>query len=84
MKKLAGMAAVAAVLAFMVWSGVSLAAEKQEVKAPEYGTLEYQVALETGSLPSESGAFAVQSSSDAKMPTIEIGGVTYRIGVDTP
>src|SRR3990172_11346785 len=64
MKKLAGMAAVAAGLAFMVLSRVSLAAEKQEVKAPEYGTLENQEALETGSLPSESGAFAVQSSSE--------------------
>ena len=84
MKKLAGMAAVAAVSAVMAWSGASLAAEKQEAKAPEYGTLEYQVALETGKLPSESGTFAVQSASAEKIPTIEIGGVTYRIGVDTP
>lgn len=83
MKRLAGLAAVAAVSAVMVWGGVSLAAEKQEAKAPKHGTWEYQVALETGKLPSESGTFAVQSASDEKIPMIEIGGVTYRIGVDT-
>ena len=83
MKKLAGMAAFAAVSAVMTWGGASLAAEKQEAKTPKYGTWEYQMALETGSLPSESATLAVQSSSDAKMPTIEIGGVTYRISVDT-
>ncbi len=84
MKKLAGMAVFAAVSAVMAWSGASLAAEKPEAKTPEYGTWEYQMAMETGKLPSESSTFAAQSASAEKIPTIEIGGVTYRIGVDTP
>lgn len=83
MKKLAGMAAVAAVTAIMAWSGTSPAADKQEAKSPEHGTFEYQEALETGRLPSESVTFSVHSASDEKLPTVDAGGITYRIGVDT-
>ncbi len=54
-------------------------------KGPAPGTWEYQAALETGSLPASTGDKALQESARAKasVPTVEAGGVVYRVGIDT-
>lgn len=63
-------------------SGAALAVEKT---APEAGTWEYQLALETGALPASDSVKAQKESgrADASVPTIEVGGFVYRIGIDT-
>jgi hypothetical protein len=54
------------------------------VQAPDPNDWEYRVAMETGSLPSDVGAFNAAGGSVAGIPTVEIGGTVYRIGIDTP
>ncbi len=64
-------------------AGVSLST----AAGPESGTFEYQAALETGNLPSDDGRAAVSASrpkTGAQVPAIEIGGMNYRVGIDTP
>lgn len=75
-------AVVVVAAATVIGSGAALAAEKG---APETGTQEYQLALETGALPASEFAKLQKESSlaDASVPTIEIGGLVYRLGVDT-
>jgi hypothetical protein len=81
MKIKIGVLAVAASIAItMAWSGTVLAGDK----APERGSWEYQAAMETGSLPAGSidAGKAAKDSAD-KPPLVEIGGIVYRIGIDT-
>ncbi len=68
--------------ATVIAGGTALAAEK---KAPEPGTLEYQAALETGGLPASTPAAAHKKADPrtAQAKTIEVGGVVYRVGIDT-
>jgi len=53
----------------------------------EYGTFEYQEAMETGTLPPGEGRAidppAMGISGD-QAPVIEVGGLKYRVGIDTP
>lgn len=82
MRKHAGWTAIAVAAAMALGTGASIAAEK---KAPEFGTWQYQEALETGSLPPaervmEAGA---DGGEVRGFPTIELGGVVFRIGLDT-
>lgn len=76
------MAAVA-VAATIIGSGAALANES--TKAPEPGTWEYQWAMETGTLPSSGSANPQAESRPAAEPvsTVEIGGLVYRVGIDT-
>ena len=73
---------VASVAVLAVGSGAALAVEK---KAPEPGTWEYQLALETGTLPASGQAKAKDASArkDAQGSVIEVGGQFYRLGIDT-
>ncbi len=75
------MAAVTAAVT-VIGSGAALAVEK---KAPESGTQEYQLALETGALPASDSMNERKESgrADASVPTIELGGIRYRVGIDT-
>jgi len=42
-------------------------------------------AKETGSLPADDAKqMKSESGAKAEVPTVEIGGVVYRIGIDTP
>lgn len=75
----------AVILAGTIGIGVGTAAQAEEKKAPEPGTWRYQVALETGALPaSESVKMQKESGrTGASVPAIEVGGIVYRIGIDT-
>lgn len=78
-------AAVAVILAGTIGIGIGTAmAEEKAVLEP--GTWQYQAALETGSLP-EAGVQALKGAAgrtgDA-LRTVESGGVTYRVSLDTP
>ncbi len=81
MKTLTVAAFVLAAATFIA-GGTAMAADKT---APEPGSWEYQAALETGSLPASTGDKALQESARAKasVPTVEAGGVVYRVGIDT-
>ncbi len=54
---------------------------------PEFGTFEYEQALETGTLPSGDGRAidppAAGKSGD-QASVIDVGGFKYRVGIDTP
>lgn len=54
---------------------------------PEYGTFEYEEAMETGTLPPGEGRTidppAMGISGD-QAPVIEVGGLKYRVEIDTP
>jgi hypothetical protein len=82
MRKRTWLTAAAVAAATALGTGASIAAEK---KVPEFGTWQYQEALETGTLPS--AIKAMEAGPDAagkpELPTIEVGGVKYRIGLDT-
>jgi hypothetical protein len=54
-------------------------------RADPESALGWQVrpALETGSLPADD-AKQMKSEGRADVPTVEIGGTVYRIGIDTP
>jgi hypothetical protein len=77
------MAAVVVAAATIIGSGAAQANEA--TKAPEPGTWEYQWAMETGTLPSTGSAKPQNESRLAgePVPTVEIGGLVYRVGIDT-
>ncbi len=55
--------------------------------APEYGTFEYQKALETGTLPPGDAGTVGAPGGDTpgvRAPAIDAGGLNYRVGIDTP
>ncbi len=81
--KASAVVAVIVAAATFIGSGAALAGEK---KAPEPGTWEYQAALETGKLPASDAGTVRKASGpqSASVPTIKVGGVVYRVGVDTP
>ncbi len=74
------MAVVVAVM--VIGSGAALAAE---TTAPEPGTWQYQLALETGTLPASDSPKSAKADggADASAPVIEVGGHAYRVGIDT-
>ena len=59
------------------------AGHEAHVRTPDPNDWEYRVALETGSLPPDVGALNAGSGPAAVVPTVAIGGVVYRIGIDT-
>src|SRR3990172_328555 len=59
------------------------AGHEARVRTPDPSDWEYRVALETGSLPSDAGVLSAGNSSGGVAPRGEIGGVVYRIGIDT-
>ena len=82
MKNLVTIMAVVTALTTMIYARPVLAAGD---KAPEPGSWEFQEALETGSLPA--GYFGTDKEakdSVDKPALVEVGGVSYRIGIDTP
>lgn len=57
-----------------------------EAKAPELGDWEYWEAVESGTLPSPQGEHGIGSgktSGESRFPVVELGGVEYRVGLDT-
>lgn len=68
--------------ATIIAGGTAMAGEE---KAPVPGTWEYRAALETGSLPTSTPDKAAQASArvNSPAPTVEAGGVVYRVGIDT-
>jgi hypothetical protein len=73
--------AVVAAVAMSAGIAPALAAEKE---VPEYGTWQYLEAVETGSLPEDYfGRDARIGLPGDKAPVIEVGGMTYRVGIDT-
>lgn len=87
MRKQAGWTAVAvaAAVTMMIVGGAGpvFAAEK---KAPELGTWQYFEAIETGNFPSQEVSTQVRKSGAEQAPvfeTVELGGISYRIGLDT-
>ncbi|HZW36267.1 MAG: hypothetical protein ACM319_10215 [Deltaproteobacteria bacterium] len=82
MKNLVTIMAVVTALTTMIYARPVLAAGD---KAPEPGSWEFQAAQETGSLPA--GYFGTDKAAkgSADQPAVvEVGGQSYRIGVDTP
>lgn len=86
MRKQAGwtaMAVAAAVTLMMAGSGPAFAAERT---APDSDSWQYFEAVETGNLPSQ-----VMVKQDPKkgwertggFDTVDLGGISYRIGLDT-
>ena len=59
------------------------AGHEARVRTPDPSDWEYRVALETGSLPSDAGVLSARNGAAVVVPTVEIGGVVYRIGIDT-
>jgi len=59
------------------------AGHEARVRTPDPNDWEYRVAQETGSLPSGEGALNAGNGAAAVVPTVEIGGVVYRIGIDS-
>ncbi len=75
----------AAAAAVIAGSGVSLAAgENKKADTPKVGTWEYNWAIETGKLPVETVKPAGNPVPDTNVKTVEIGGRSYRLGVDAP
>ncbi len=75
-------AAVVVAAVTVIGGGAALAVEK---KAPEIGTWQYGLALETGTLPASDSVKASKATgrADATVPVIEVGGRVYRVGIDT-
>jgi hypothetical protein len=63
-------------------------AGKAKIGAPipvfDSDSWEYRAAMETGNLPSGAGALTLAAGSAGKFTTVEISGLDYRIGIDTP
>lgn len=82
MKNLVTIMAAVMALTTMIYAGPVLAAGD---KAAEPGSWEFQVAMETGSLPTGSfGTDKAAKDSADKPAVVEVGGRSYRIGIDTP
>lgn len=82
MRKHALWSAAAVAAAMILGASASIAAE---TKAPEFGTWQYQQALETGTLPSAGRVMKAtpDRGEEQAFRTIELGGVVFRIGLDT-
>ncbi len=55
--------------------------------APEYGSLEYEKAMETGTLPPGDAGTVGSSGAETsrgQAPAVDAGGLNYRVGIDTP
>lgn len=52
--------------------------------APDPNDWQYREAMETGNLPSDSGAIKAGSGPAESVPTVKYAGNIYRIGIDTP
>jgi hypothetical protein len=94
MKTYTARMAVLAVLAAITMVGSAFAGQTQAEREralrqradPESGLVwKVRPAMETGSV-SEENAKQLKSEGGARtgVPTVEIGGVVYRIGIDTP
>lgn len=59
------------------------AAHEARVQNPDTNDWEYRSALETGNLPSEAIVPSAGSGPEANVPTVEVGGIIYRVGIDT-
>lgn len=82
MKNLVTIMAGVMALTTMIYAGSVQAAGD---KAPEPGSWEFQAAMETGSLPAGSfGTDKAAKDSADKAAHVEVGGESYRIGIDTP
>jgi hypothetical protein len=87
MKNLVTILAVVTALTTMIYARPVLAAGGNWESPEKYGTFAYENSLETGSLPAmgmQNSDSAPQSKTDEKAPTINVGGETFRIGIDTP
>ncbi|MHB8783485.1 MAG: hypothetical protein ACYDAX_08735 [Desulfobacteria bacterium] len=62
---------------------VGKAAHEARVQTPDTNDWGYRSALETGNLPSQAIVPSTGSGPEANVPTVEIGGVVYRAGIDT-
>lgn len=77
------MAVVVAASLILAGTGTVFA---EEGKAPELGDWGYWEAVESGNLPSPQGRNVIGSGISAekeKLPVIELGGVSFRVGLDT-
>ena len=59
------------------------AAHEARVQTPDTNDWEYRSALETGNLPSEAIVADAGRGPEANVPTVEVGGIVYRVGIDT-
>jgi len=86
MRKRAGltaMAVAAAVTMMIAGTGPVFAAEQ---KAPDSDSWQYFEAVETGKLPSREMSKQVRKSGTEQsvvFETVDLGGISYRIGLDT-
>ncbi len=80
--KTSTVAAVILAAATVIAGGTAMAGGE---KAPEPGTWQYQAAVEAGSLPASAPDKTAQKSArvNSPVPTVEAGGVVYRVGIDT-
>lgn len=59
------------------------AAHEARVQTPDTNDRGYRSALETGNLPSEAIVPDAGSGPEANVPKVEVGGIVYRVGIDT-
>jgi len=78
MKKRTGLAAVVAAV-----SGWAVAAEPEKSVLPKVWDWEYHEASGTWNLSRDAKTVKKESVSGDQTPAVEIGGRTYRIGIDT-
>jgi len=84
MKRLTGLAGVVAAVVILAMSGWAVAAEPEKSLLPKVWGWEYHEASETGTLNQDAKPVKKESVSRDQVPVVEIGGRTYRIGIDTP
>jgi len=87
MKNLVITMAVVTALTTMIYTRPVLAADGKRGSQPAYGTFESANNLETGRLPAKNGWKndpANDPKADEKTLTITAGGLSYRVGIDTP
>ena len=76
-------------MAVLVSTAVTMAApafagQGARVITPDPNDWQYREAMETGSLPSGQDVLKVASGPAAEVPTVEYGGIAYRVDIDTP
>jgi hypothetical protein len=59
------------------------AAHEARIQTPDTNDWGYRSALETGNLPSKVIVPSAGSGREANVPTVEVGGIVYRVGIDT-
>ena len=79
--RLAVLAVAVATMATPVFAGQ---AETARMITPDPNDWQYREAMETGNLPSDSGAIKAGSGPAESVPTVKYAGNIYRIGIDTP